>query len=285
MIDQLRELEAIDTVCAVFEVATSCYYDYRQRKQLIDVKEVSLKAKVNELFNLSRGSAGSRTIQGMLVDDGETIGRFKVRRLMKTLGLICKQPGSHNYKAATVERPDIPNLLNRKFDAQAENQVWCGDITYVWAGGRWHYLAVVLDLYARRVIGWAMSKKPDALLAVKALEMAYEQRGKPTGVMFHSDQGCQYASRLFRQRLWRYRMTQSMSRRGNCWDNAPMERLFRSLKTEWIPSMGYPSLREATQDIGNYLMDYYNWHRPHQFNDGVAPAVVENRLKQLSGIS
>ena len=113
-------------------------------------------------------------------------------------------------------------MLAREFDVQQPNQVWCGGITYVWAGGRWHYLAVVLDLYARRVVRWSMSDKPDAELAIKALEMAYQQRGCPSGVLCHSDQGNQYGSRAFRQRLWRYRMTQSMSRRGNCWDNAPM---------------------------------------------------------------
>ncbi|ASI22814.1 hypothetical protein CE456_09260 [Aeromonas salmonicida] len=96
-------------------------------------------------------------------------------------------------------------------------------------------------LHTRRVVGWAMSDKPDAELAIKALEMAYQQRGCPSGVLFHSDQGSQYGSRAFRQRLWRYRMTQSMSRRGNCWDSAPMERLFRSLKSEWLPATGYMS--------------------------------------------
>ncbi|MCH7350350.1 DDE-type integrase/transposase/recombinase, partial [Aeromonas sp. MR7] len=101
------------------------------------------------------------------------------------------------------------------------------------------------------VVSWSMSDRPDADLAVKALEMAYQQRGCPSGVLFHSDQGSQYGSRVFRQRLWRYRMTQSMSRRGNCWDNAPMERLFRSLKTEWLPTTGYMSLREAKRDISS----------------------------------
>lgn len=116
--------------------------------------------------------------------------------------------------------------------------MWCGDITYIWAQGRWHYLAAVLDLDKRRVIGWALSFKPDAELVIKVLDMVYEQRGKPQKVLFHSDQGSQFASRLFRQRLWRYRMEQSMSRRGNCWDNSPMERLFHSLKSEWIPATG-----------------------------------------------
>ena len=120
---------------------------------------------------------------------------------------------------------------------------------------------------------------------IAALAMAWQQRGKPKDLMFHSDQGCQYASRLFRQRLWRYRMTQSMSRRGNCWDNAPMERLFRSLKSEWVPVTGYMSKAEAQRDISFYLMDYYNWRRPHQFNDGVPPAKAEDLSNLLSGIS
>ncbi len=190
----------------------------------------------------------------MLRAEGFQIGRFLVRRLMKEVGLVCKQPGNHRYRQATIERPDIPNQLVRSFQVDTPNQVWCGDITYIWAGSRWCYLAVVLDLFTRRVVGWALAERPDAKLAVKALQMAYEQRGCPKGVMFHSDQGSQYASRLFRQRLWRYRMNQSMSRRGNCWDNAPMERLFRSLKSEWIPAMGYPSQTQASRDISAYLM-------------------------------
>lgn len=275
----------MEAVCCVFNVATSSYYEYRQRGRQIDIERTALRIRVNELFNLSRSSAGSRTIVGMMQEQGSTIGRFKVRRLMKELGLICKQPGSHAYKTATVERPDIPNRLQREFDVSAPNKVWCGDITYVWAGGRWHYLAVVIDLYARRVVGWSMSGKPDAELAIKALDMAYEQRGRPQTIMFHSDQGCQYSSRNFRQRLWRYRMTQSMSRRGNCWDNAPMERVFRSLKSEWIPTMGYASLLEAKRDISYYLMDYYNWQRPHTFNEGLSPAKAEDQPKLQSGIS
>ena len=218
-------------------------------------------------------------------EDGEQIGRFKVRGLMRELELVSKQPGSHVYKQATVERPDTPNILNREFDVPAPNQVWCDDITYIWAQGKWHYLAVVLDLYARRVVGWALSNKPDADLVIKALDMAYEQRGRPQGLLFHSDQGSQYGSRHFRQRLWRYRMRQSMSRRGNCWDNAPMERVFRSLKTEWIPTVGYMTAQEAHRDISHYLMHRYNWIRPHQFNNGLAPAQAEKKLNVVSGIS
>ncbi|HBP5567274.1 TPA: IS3 family transposase, partial [Pseudomonas aeruginosa] len=282
LIDQLSEQESVEVVCSAFDVARSCYYVHRLRRRRVDARRVALRSQVNQLFSQSRGSAGSRSILGMLREEGVTIGRFRVRRLMRELGLVSKQPGSHAYKQATVERPDIPNRLNREFAIEHPNQVWCGDITYVWAQGRWHYLAAVLDLHTRRVIGWAFSAKPDAELVIKALDMAYEQRGRPQQVLFHSDQGSQYASRLFRQRLWRYRMQQSMSRRGNCWDNSPMERLFRSVKSEWVPSTGYLTAQEAQQDISHYLMHRYNWIRPHQFNDGLPPAVAEEKLNPLS---
>ncbi|MFW4638148.1 IS3-like element IS222 family transposase [Pseudomonas aeruginosa] len=284
LIDQLSEQESVEVVCSAFDVARSCYYVHRLRRRRVDARRVALRSQVNQLFSQSRGSAGSRSILGMLREEGVTIGRFRVRRLMRELGLVSKQPGSHAYKQATVERPDIPNRLNREFATEHPNQVWCGDITYVWAQGRWHYLAAVLDLHTRRVIGWAFSAKPDAELVIKALDMAYEQRDRPQQVLFHSDQGSQYASRLFRQRLWRYRMQQSMSRRGNCWDNSPMERLFRSLKSEWVPSTGYLTAQEAQRDISHYLMHRYNWIRPHQFNDGLPPAVAEEKLNPLSGM-
>lgn len=283
--EELSRNEPVELVCAALGVPRSCLYAYRQRCQRIDGDRMALRSQVHELFVESRSSAGSRSLMGMMREQGVAIGRFKVSRLMEELGLICKQPGRHAYRQATVERIDIPNHLNRQFGVERPNQVWCGDITYIWAQGAWHYVAAVLDLFTRRVVGWAFSTRPDADLVVRALEVAYEQRGRPEGVMFHSDQGSQYASRKFRQRLWRYRMEQSMSRRGNCWDNAPMERLFRSLKSEWVPTEGYPTAQEAHRDISHYLMHRYNWLRPHQFNEGVAPAVAEEKLNVVSGFS
>lgn len=283
MIDQLSEQASIEMVCQVFDVHRSCYYDYKLRRKQVDHQRIALRHKVNQLFRLSRSSAGSRTIKTWLNDQGIEIGRFKVRSLMAELNLICKQPGPHAYKRATVERPDIPNRLDRQFDVSHPDQVWCGDITYIWTGTCWSYLAVVLDLYARRVVGWAMSQAADANLTIKALDHAYEQRGRPEDVLFHSDQGSQYSSLRYRQRLWRYQIEQSMSRRGNCWDNAPMERLFRSLKSEWIPSLGYRNFNDAQKDIGHYLFGYYNRQRPHTVNDGLSPVVAEEKLKLMSG--
>jgi putative transposase len=152
-------------------------------------------------------------------------------------------------------------------------------VTYIWTGNRWSYLAVVLDLFSRKVIGWAISNSPDSELTMQALTMAYESRGKPKGVIFHSDQGTHYTSRKFRQRLWRYQITQSMSRRGNCWDNALMERFFRSLKTEWVPLIGYKNFNEAKDAIINYIIDYYNETRPHTYNSGLSPNESERRYE------
>ncbi len=283
MIDLLRAHEDLVLICDVFDVPRTSYYDHRASKLHVDAERVEQKAKVRELFTQSRGSSGSRTISTLMRDEGFDVGRFKVRGLMKEMGLVSKQPGPHKYKKAMHEHLDMPNVLSREFSVSAPNKVWCGDITYIWAGGRWRYVAALIDLYARKVVGWAISDRPDARLVVKALDSAWESRGQPEGVMFHSDQGSQYSSRLFRQHLWRYRMTQSMSRRGNCWDNAPMERLFRSLKTEWIPTRGYGSQEEAKQDIDHYFMSYFNWKRPHQWNDGLAPGKAEVLFKTVSG--
>ncbi len=170
-------------VCEAFGISRSSYYDARRRRKHIDPEKVALRSKINQLFNESRSSAGSRTIAGLMREDGYRIGRFKVRSVMRSLGLVSKQPGRHAYKSATVERLDIPNHLNRDFAVPAPNQVWCGDITYIWAQGRWYYLAVVLDLFSRRVVGWALSSQPNAELVTKALDMAYEQRGRPQNVM------------------------------------------------------------------------------------------------------
>ncbi len=163
-------------VCCAFDVPTSCFYDYLARRRTINRERIQQRSELRRLFKESRDSAGSRALMSMMRELGYQINRFKVRNLMKEAALVSKQPGGHRYKVAQSERPDIPNLLAREFDVQQPNQVWCGDITYVWAGGRWYYLAAVLDLHTRRVVGWAMSDKPDAELAIKALEMAYQQR-------------------------------------------------------------------------------------------------------------
>ncbi|KAB0739299.1 IS3 family transposase [Pseudomonas aeruginosa] len=187
LIRQLSDHEPVDCLCEVFEVTRSSYYAHRHRRRTPDVERLRLRSRVNELFTRGRSAPGSRTIMAMMQEEGEQIGRFKVRSLMRELALISKQPGSHAYKKATVERPDIPNTLNRAFDVEAPNQVWCGDITYVWAQGKWHYLAVVLDLYARRVVGWALSEKPDGDLVVNVSWLDCAERYDRAHTFFYMD--------------------------------------------------------------------------------------------------
>lgn len=160
-------------VCQAFGIKRSSYYDYRRAKHRINRRRLELKAHLNRAFKLSRSGLGSRGIRDLLASEGIEAGRYLIRQLMKESGLICKQPGPHKYKKATVEHVEHPNRPNRKFDVRQPNQVWCGDITYIWTGSCWSYLTVVLDLYARRVIGWSFSNSADKELVTKALDDAW----------------------------------------------------------------------------------------------------------------
>jgi len=247
----------------------------------VDPERERLKHKAIAIHSASRGSAGVRTISGQLTQAGDKVGRYKARSLMREANISSKQPHKHKYKIAEDESKIASNLLKREFSVDASNKVWCGDVTYIWAGTQWLYLAVVMDLYARRIIGWACSDSPDSELTCAALQMAYESRGKPEGVMFHSDQGCHYTSKKYRQRLWRYQIIQSMSRRGNCWDNAPMERFFRSFKTEWMPEKYYRSYDEAETDVFQYIIAHYNSVRGHSYNNYLPPNEAEKLICSL----
>jgi len=266
----------------VFGVHRSSYKYWRHRPGEPDAEHVTLLSLVREAHLVSHGSAGARTIAQMVSAKGVPLGRWRAAKLMASLQLVsCQQP-VHRYRKVDQERVDIANHLDRQFAVSEPNQVWCGDVTYIWTGACWAYLAVVMDLFARKPVGWAMSFSPDSALTKKALQMAWESRGKPAGVMFHSDQGSHYTSKKFRQLLWRYRIKQSMSRRGNCWDNSPMERFFRSLKTEWIPDGGYFTFAEAKQAITHYITGYYSQLRPHHYNGGLTPNESERRFWKYS---
>jgi putative transposase len=258
----------------VFGVPRSSYQYRRKQVNRIDPERERLKRMTRKIHAASRGAAGARSISGMLKQQGESVGRYKAAGLMKEAGLVSKQLKRHRYRLAKEESLIVGNKLKRQFNVSHADQVWCGDVTYVWSGRRWLYLAVVMDCYKRRVVGWACSNSPDTRLTINALRMAYESRGCPKQLLFHSDQGCHYTSRAFRQQLWRYQITQSMSRRGNCWDNAVMERFFRSYKSEWMPSEGYRSYAETATDIATY-MKYYNYQRGHSYNGYMTPALAE----------
>ncbi len=258
----------------LFEVKRSSYNDYLNHREKPDLERERLKMKVAHIHKISRGSMGSRTLSAKLKADGESVGRYKARRLMQEMNLESKQPGQHKYKRALKPSQIAPNRLNREFAVAQQNRYWCGDVTYIWSGKQWFYLALVIDLFSRRIVGWACSTSPDSELTTRALSLAYQARGQPSGVIFHSDQGCHYTSHMFQQHLSDYHIKQSMSRRGNCWDNAPMERCFRSFKSEWMPKAGYQSYKEAENDIMQYIA-YYNGYRVHSYNNYLTPIEAE----------
>ncbi|EIT4333377.1 TPA: IS3-like element ISEc31 family transposase [Escherichia coli] len=277
IVARLSDSHSVVSLCSALEIHRSSYRYWRKRRDTVNPARVRLCSEIRRAWNQSRGSAGARTLAEMLTQNGVPMSRYRAGRLMKYLNLSSCQPGKHQYKNARQEHTCLPNLLERQFAMPEPDRVWCGDITYIWAGNRWCYLAVVMDLFARRVIGWSLSANTDTALISSALRMAYEVRGQPRDVMFHSDQGSQYTGLKYQQLLWRYRIKQSVSRRGNCWDNSPMERFFRSLKTEWVPTDGYTGKDVARQQISSYILNYYNSVRPHHYNGGLTPEESENR--------
>ncbi|MFK8713073.1 IS3-like element ISEc31 family transposase [Escherichia coli] len=277
IVARLSDSHSVVSLCSALEIHRSSYRYWRKRRDTVNPARVRLCSEIRRAWNQSRGSAGARTLAEMLTQNGVPMSRYRAGRLMKYLNLSSCQPGKHQYKNARQEHTCLPNLLERQFAVPEPDRVWCGDITYIWAGNRWCYLAVVMDLFARWVIGWSLSANADTALISSALRMAYEVRGQPRDVMFHSDQGSQYTGLKYQQLLWRYRIKQSVSRRGNCWDNSPMERFFRSLKTEWVPTDGYTGKDVARQQISSYILNYYNSVRPHHYNGGLTPEESENR--------
>ena len=278
-ISKLSREQSVTKLCKLFEIPRSSYFYRLKHKKTVCPVRLQLLGLAKDIHNDSRGAAGARTIAGQLSQAGHNVGRYKAAGLMKQANIRSKQPNKHKYKIAEDESKIAPNRLSREFDVTAPNQVWCGDVTYIWAGTQWLYLAAVMDLFTRRIVGWACSDSPDSHLTVAALRMAYESRGRPKKVMFHSDQGCHYTSKKFRQSIWKYRLVQSMSRRGNCWDNAPMERFFRSFKTEWMPKYGYKTYLEAERDTLKYILQHYNTRRGHSYNNYLSPNMAEESFR------
>jgi len=276
-----REKKAypVTVLCKVMEVSRSRFYDYlNSLKVPDDPGKVALNARIVAIFKEHRSKYGSRRIVKQLNDEGRRIGRYKVRRLMRELGLKAKI--SKRYKVTTDSRhsfPVAPNILDRKFNVDKPNAFWTADITYVWTFEGWMYLAVVLDLYSRQIVGWAMNKRMKKQLTLDALAMAYWRRKPPSGLLHHSDRGSQYACHDYRKRLNQYGMVASMSRKGNCWDNAPTERFFRSLKSERLSDYRFVTRLSAKMQILDYI-SYYNSIRLHSTLGYKTPFAYEKEL-------
>ena len=284
---QLQEKAvAVDQLCRVLKVSRSGYYAARQRSQVVpSVCETSVHLKA--AFAASGGAYGSRRLRAAVASRGVVVGLYRVRRLMRQHGLrpVWKRKFVHTTDSKHA-LPISPNVLNRQFNPTGPNQAWVADISYIRTRSGWLYLAVVLDLFARKVVGWAMSPDMPATLVCRALQLAIVQRRPAPGLIVHSDRGSQYASAAHQALLTQHGLVGSMSRKGNCWDNAVMERFFLNLKMERVWQRDYANHAEATRDIADYIVNFYNSVRLHSTLGNLPPNAFEQQsaIKQPIGV-
>lgn len=261
-----------------FGISRSGLYSARQRslapKAPLCVQALSLQA----LFAASGATYGSRRLRAALQRQGVAIGRYKVRTLMRCYGLHARWKRKFTHTTDSKHQlPVAENVLNRQFQPEQANRAWVGDITYVHTASGWLYLAVVLDLFSRKVVGWAMASHMQSTLVCDALRMAIGARQPQPGLLMHTDRGSQYASQAHTELLGAYGLEQSMSRKGNCWDNAVCERFFLNLKMERVWQGQYANHAEAQRDIADYIVNFYNAQRLHSTLGYMPP----NEFEQL----
>jgi putative transposase len=259
------------------EVNRSGYYRYA--KQIISVRskeEENIFVELRTLHKRSNKSYGSRRMAKSLQTKGYNVGRYRARSLMRKAKIECKQ--RRRFRVTTQSNHTFPiarNVLNREFAVSAPNRVWVADITYLWTHEGWLYLSAVLDLFSRRVVGWSLANHIREGLVHDALLMALGRRMPDAELMHHSDRGCQYASKDYRELLKQYGITVSMSRKGNCWDNAVMERFFGSLKSERTDNKIYLTREQAKADVIDYIEMFYNSQRLHSTLGYMSPMQYE----------
>ena len=275
---------SVKRMCVILNIERSGYYAWLKKvpgKRA--TANATLDQKILATFNQHKGRYGAPRLHDELQGEGEQASKNRVARRMKVLGIQAK--GKKKFKATTDSKhnlPVAPNLLNRDFTATKPNEKWCGDITYVWTEEGWLYLATVIDLYSRKVIGWSLQPTMTKQLVCDALMMALWRRSFPRGVLFHSDRGSQYCSHDYQNMLKHYGLTCSMSRKGNCWDNSVAESFFHSIKTELIYHERYATRENAKQSIFQYIEVYYNKLRRHSTIGSLAPESFENQFRLVA---
>lgn len=267
-----EETFEVTQLCAVLEVSRSAYYDWKlAQPNLYQQQDHALQPLVKDIFHQHRRRYGARRIACELGDRGASCSRSKVRKIMDQLGLVAIQPKS--FQPRTTDSKHTlgfsPNLLLDGVQVDRLNQVWVGDITYVALQNKFAYLAMLMDLFSRKIVGWSLDLNMEASLVIQALKNAIGQRQPAAGLVHHSDRGGQYAAREYRNLLARADMQQSMSRAADCYDNAFMESCFGTIKTE-LEMSTYPSFQEARQEIQEYI-NYYNAVRRHSSIDYQTP--------------
>lgn len=270
----------VTTLCRVLSVSRSGYYAWRTRVPSARVSaNAGLLTHIREIHARSRENYGAVKTWEALLDAGEECGRHRVARLRQRHGIQAKRLRRfRSGYAARNSEPAAPNLLNRDFVASAPNRVWAGDITFIATREGWLHLAVLLDLYSRRVVGWSMGATMNRALVIDALTMAIEHRRPAPGLIHHTDQGVLYATSAYRAILTQHGMIASMSRKGDCYDNAVVESFFSNLKNELTWHCRYQNRDEARAAIFDYIEVFYNRQRLHQTLDYVSPVRYEEQV-------
>lgn len=283
-IKERRKEYPLALVCEVLQVSQSGYHKWLKNK-------VSRRTKENQRLleiiwfhhNKSKATYGLPRIYAAMRKEGIGVNKKRVARLMKVNNIKAKT--KRRYRVTTVQNSKAQpseNLLNQNFRALSENKIWTGDITYVWTKEGWIYLAVVMDVYSRKIVGWSIDSSLSTELVIRALMMALVHRNPGRGIIFHSDRGCQYTSSLFREILRNYGIVQSNSSTGNCYDNAVTESFFHTLKTELIYWEKYQTKEEAKRSIFEYIEINYNRRRLHSTLGYLSPTEFEEKNKKQS---
>lgn len=276
-IERCRGLYPLVMMCRLLEVRRSTYYAWRTRPESRRTKEDRLLLIEIEIsHNASDRTYGSPRVHRDMQGKGIRCGVNRVARLMREKRIRAKQ--ARRYKVTTNSdhsHPVAANLLDRQFDVAEPDRVWTADITYIWTRAGWLYLAVILDLFSRRVVGWAMSNRIDCQLTLTALKMALWRRRPTPGLLHHSDRGSQYAGTDYRNKLDEHGLVCSMSRKGDCWDNAVSESFFKTLKVERVNDRDYWTREEAKTDIADYIEQFYNRKRRHSYLGYISPVEYE----------
>lgn len=264
-------------MCRQLGLSTSGYYAWDKRPVSQRQKDDErLIPKIRESHRQSRGSYGSPRVYDDLRDQGEPVGRHRVARLMRENGITARP--LKRFRKTTDSNHNFPiaaNLLGRNFDVDAPNKAWVGDISYIWTASGWTYLAVIVDLFSRRVVGWSLERNMRSELVLKALEMAKGHRHILPGLIFHSDRGSQYASSDYQKALSAAGIIPSMSRKGDCWDNAVAESFFATIKRELVSKCYWQNLKAARMAIHEYIEVFYNRRRKHSTNGNLSPVDYE----------
>lgn len=277
-IDAEKANHSIRTLCRVLEVSRSSFYEWAAGNTWTGKEDAALAVHVKAAHRRSRGTYGSPRITAELRDQGFPVGRRRVARLMRMHGLSGVP--TKQFRGSTTDSEHelvvAPNVLDRQFKVEQPNQVWVGDITYLPVVGGWVYLAVLIDLFSRKVVGWSVRDNMETGLCMEALRKAVATRDGANGVLHHTDRGSQYASADYRAALASAGFTQSMSRKGNCWDNAVAESFFGTLEQELVKGGVFADLEATTKAVADYIHCFYNQERRHSTLGKVSPVAFEN---------